>query len=157
MVMWFKSSYHIFHVIKIGIEKDQSNRWLKWACVGVWCNICDINLYKKHSWEQTKSTLEVINNVSCWTFFCNLCNSVWCKPCMFIIYKVNEKCTAKCTEGESTPHYEEKNITWDQPSEAWFLSYSLLTIKENVQSVHLQLQHMILHIWTVIAWLTGRF
>jgi hypothetical protein len=38
-----------------------------------------------------------------------------------------------------------------------FLSNSLLKIKEIAQSVHLELQRRMLHVWTVIARLAGKF
>jgi hypothetical protein len=52
------------------------------------------------------------------------------------------KCTVKPREGESTPKHKKKlYVLYEyRPSEEWFLSYSLLTIKEDVQLVHLELQ-----------------
>jgi hypothetical protein len=35
------------------------------------------------------------------TIFWNFDNSKWCKPYIFIIYRVNKKCTVQHTEGES--------------------------------------------------------
>ena len=46
---------------------------------------------------------------------------------------------------------------WMRPSEASFPSYDLLTIKENIQLVHLELQRRMLHVWPVIAWLAGKY
>jgi hypothetical protein len=51
---------------------------------------------------------------------------------------MNEKSTAKPKEGESTPQYERKLFQEYMPSEALFMTYGLLTINENAQSVHLQ-------------------
>jgi hypothetical protein len=45
---------------------------------------------------------------------------------------VNEKYTAKHSEGESIPEYKKKIVYEHVPSEAWFLSYSLLRTKFQV-------------------------
>jgi len=58
-----------------------------------------------------------------------------------ILYGVNEKCIAKCTEGDSTPQYKKKMSCENRPSEAYFrrfLSYDLLETKENAQRVNLE-------------------
>jgi hypothetical protein len=55
-----------------------------------------------------------------------------------LLYRMDEKCTAKPTECESTPQYKGKIVYERSPSEAWFPCYALLNIKENVQSVHLK-------------------
>jgi hypothetical protein len=44
------------------------------------------------------------------------------------IFRMNEKCTTKPTEG--TTLYNTKNVYDGWLSEAWFLSYNLLMIKE---------------------------
>jgi hypothetical protein len=50
---------------------------------------------------------------------------------------VNEKCMTKPTEGEFAPQYKDKILEECRPSEATFLRYGLLMIKENFHSVHL--------------------
>ena len=52
---------------------------------------------------------------------------------------MNEKCTVRPTEGESTPQYKKKIFYEHRPAEAYFPSYGLLKIKENAQGVHLEL------------------
>jgi hypothetical protein len=42
-------------------------------------------------------------------------------------------------------HYRNKMLYEHRPSEAWFLSYILLRIEENAQSVYFELQHRMLH------------
>jgi len=61
------------------------------------------------------------------------------------MYWTNEKCTARPTEGESTVQYKtiqyntiQKKLCEHGPFEAWFHTYSLLMIKENVQSIHFE-------------------
>jgi hypothetical protein len=76
---------------------------------------------------------------------------------IFSVHRMNDKCTVKRTEGESTPQYKEKMFCERRPSEAWFPPCDLLNIKENAQSVHLGLQHRTLHIWTVIVWPAAKF
>jgi hypothetical protein len=46
---------------------------------------------------------------------------------------MNEICKAKPTEGKSTPQYKTKIFYEYRASEAWFLIYGFLSIKENVQ------------------------
>jgi hypothetical protein len=62
------------------------------------------------------------------------------------VYRVKEKCTAKPAEGESTPQHKKKISHEHGFSEVWFLSYDLLNIEENHQSVNLELQCRKLHI-----------
>jgi hypothetical protein len=51
---------------------------------------------------------------------------------------------------------QEKILLEHRSSEACFPNYSLLTIKENVQLVHVELQRSTLYVWLVIAWLAGK-
>ena len=44
-----------------------------------------------------------------------------------------------------------------RPSEVGCLSYDLLNIEENTQSVHPELRPRMLHVWTEAAWLAGKF
>jgi hypothetical protein len=46
---------------------------------------------------------------------------------------MNEKCMTKPTEGEFTPQYKDKILDEFRPSEARFLRYGLLMVKENFQ------------------------
>jgi hypothetical protein len=48
------------------------------------------------------------------------------------LHRVKEKCMAKPTKDEPRKTHQHR------PSEAWFPNYSLRTIKENIQSVHLE-------------------
>lgn len=52
---------------------------------------------------------------------------------------------AKPIHGEPPSQYKKKNMNVG-PSEPWFLSYGHPEIEENVQHVHLWLQHMMLHV-----------
>jgi len=71
---------------------------------------------------------------------------------------MKENRTAQPIEGESPPQYKKKMLCECRSSEAWIPNYGFLNIKENAQSVHLELQHdAALHVWTVTAWLAGKF
>ena len=59
--------------------------------------------------------------------------SIHCK-----IYRANENCTAKPTEGEFTRQCKNNIVYEHRPSEVWFPSYGLLRIKESAQSVHIE-------------------
>jgi hypothetical protein len=50
-----------------------------------------------------------------------------------------KKCMTKPMEGEFTPQYKDKILDECRPSEARFLRYGFLMIKENVQNVHLDI------------------
>jgi hypothetical protein len=50
---------------------------------------------------------------------------------------VNEKCTAKPTEGKLHQGTIKKILYEHSPSAAWSPSYGLLMVKENAQNVHL--------------------
>ena len=58
----------------------------------------------------------------------------------------------------SVHHNARKQMFYgSRTSEAWFPTYSLLSTKENAQSVHLEHQYRMSHFWTVTAWFAGNF
>ena len=58
----------------------------------------------------------------------------------------------------SVHHNARKQMFYgSRTSEAWFPTYSLLSTKENAQSVHLEHQYRMSHVWTVTAWFAGNF
>jgi hypothetical protein len=64
-----------------------------------------------------------------------------------------QKHMTKPTEGASTPQYRGWGFYEIGLPKAWFPSHGLLKIK----CVHLEIQHRMLHVLTVSAWLIGKF